>query len=237
MTTSPSGQMLVAYDNSRSRVVQIQRKCRNDAAFNDIEMFELQVRHRFLLGVHASFSDDILDSLGRDLGGQQQIAEALGLKDRTSISKMRRHGTMDGVRITAALHQFGHIITLPTRERAALHGFARATSYIKAQVHHDDSIEGSMSAQQFSNLVGVLASDEWDSAIRDTQPAVARAVAVRIVEERQIATDRRTDEYRPEQCVLMLKELQDTWGNYGALAWCSIPDCIPTDDPGTEAVL
>lgn len=239
MTSSLSGQMLVAYDKSRSRIGQIQKMHRYGAAFSDIDAFELQVRKRFLLGVHAVFSQDILDSLGPHLGGQQQIAAALGLKDRTSISQMRRSGTMDGVRLTAALHQFRHIITLPTRERASLHGFARATSYIKAQVHRDDSIEGTLSAQEFSNLVGVLASDEWDAAIRDSEPTRARAVAVRIVEERQIVMNARGEaaKRRPEQCVLMLTELQDCWGDCAALALCSIPDCIPIDDSGTETTL
>src|SRR5829696_4925146 len=105
MNSSLSGQMLVAYDKSRSRVAKIQeRYATTQPVFRDVEVFGLRVRNRFLLGVHSAYSKKILECLKHNLGAQQVIAEALGLKDRTSISQMLRSGTMDGIRITAALH-------------------------------------------------------------------------------------------------------------------------------------
>ncbi len=241
MADSLSEQMLEAYDRSASRADRFRKLHGSDDVFTNVDQFELEVRRRFLLGVHHAFSKEIIAWMTRNVGAQQRIADALGLKDRTSISKMLRSGTMDGVRVTAALYQFGHIITLPTRERAALHGFSHATSFIKAQVLHDDSIEGSMTPQEFSDLVGMLADEEWDDAIRDPNPATAREVAVRIIDEREIPADgpqtRRSKRLRPEQCVMMLKDVHETWGDYGAVALCSIPDCIPTVESSREATL
>src|ERR1041384_7123428 len=232
-----SGQMLAAYDRSSLRAGRIRKRFESEPSFADVDQFELEVRNQFLVGVHSAFSKEMVMFLRRNVGAQQRIADLLGLKDRTSISKMLRSGTMDGIRITAALYQFGHLITLPTRELAALHGFARATSFIKAQVYQDDSIAGSMAPQEFSDLIGVLASDEWDDALRDPDPEVARAVAIRIVDERKISTGGQSARanYRPEQCVMMLKDVHETWGDYGVLALCSIPDCIPLGESGTEA--
>src|ERR1051326_1674563 len=140
MAGSLSREMLAAYDRSGARAKRIRQAHEDEPTFKDHDSFELKVRNRFLEGVHSAFSEEIIASLKRDLGTQQQIADALGLKDRTSISQMIRSGTMDGIRITAAFYQFSHILTLPSRERAALYGFARATSYIKAEVYQDSSI-------------------------------------------------------------------------------------------------
>lgn len=231
--------MLVAYDKSNSKADRILKRHQVSSAFSDIENFEFLVRNQFLLGVHTAFSQEILSFLRGEVGPQQVIADILALKDRSSISQMLRSGTMDGIRLTAALYLFRHIITLPTQERAALHGFARATSFIKAQLHQDESIEGSMSPQEFSFLVGMLASDEWDDAIRDPDPSAARSIAVKIVDEREISivNSERPRKLRPEQCVLMLQDIHETWGDCGVLALYIIPDCIPTNNSDREVTL
>jgi hypothetical protein len=191
------------------------------------------------MGVHTAFSEEILASLGRDLGTQQQIADALGLKDRTSISKMHSSGTMEGVRLTAALYQFEIPITPRIRQLATLQGFAHATSYIKAQIDEDNSIEGTMTAQEFSYLVGMLASDEWDEALTHPDPTVARNVAITIVDERNIdaAPPVVSSSHRAEQYVLMFRELYEMWAESGLIALCVIPQCIPTEDLGAEVTL
>jgi len=168
----------------------------------------------------------------RIAGSQQEIAEALGLKDRTSISHMLKSGAMDGIRITAAFYLYpGLLKRLPTPERAALYGFARATSFIKALVYDDMTIEGAMKPQDFSYLVGVLASSEWNTAILDHDHDVVRKLAKQIILERTISTvesvfDARN---REEQYVLKLQELKLAWGDFAVIALWAIPECIPED--------
>jgi transcriptional regulator with XRE-family HTH domain len=240
MASSLSAEMLSAHKKSSTRADKILERYQKDSTFVDLESFEFSVRQRFLLGVHTAFLEDILSPLSNELGlDQQEIADALGLKDRSSISQMLRSGKIDGIRITAALYQFRHVITLPTQERAALYGYARATSYIKAQALQDDSIEGSMKPQEFSYLMGALASDEWDEAIRSLDPAVARRVAVKIIDERKMKTVHAAKpcNLRPEQCVLMLQDIHGTWADYAVLALYIIPDYIPTNDSEAEVTL
>lgn len=237
MARPVSAQMLAAYSRTSARANQIRE--RDQDPFSDIDNFEFDVRNQFLLGVHSAFSKDIIAWLRRNVGNQQQIADALGLKDRTSISKMLRSGTMDGIRITAALNQYGSKIPLPSPERAALSGFARATSYVKAKIYQDDSIEDSMTPQEFSDLLGMLASDDWDDAIKDPNPIAAREVAVRIIRATEtIIEDQPTRiKLRPEQCVMILQDVHESWGDFGVVTLCAIPDCIPDSDSRTEARL
>jgi len=240
MTNSLGAQMLVAYDRNKARAERIRSLHNKLSVMTDCEQFELELRNRFLLGVHRAFAKEMIAWLRRNVGAQQRIADALGLKDRTSISKMLRSGTMDGIRITATLYQFGHIVTMPSRDRAALHGFAQATSYVKAKVYEDDSIEGSMTSQDFADLIALLTNDEWYAALRDPNPAVARVVAVKIISETEILNDQhRTTRtaYRPEQCVMMLRHLQEAWADYAVIALDSIPDCIPVEESNTDARL
>ncbi len=238
MSYSLSASMITAYDNHRSRAAQVLKSYSTDAWLGDPDDFCLIVKKRFFLGVHSAFLEAILEALAKELKTQQRMAEALGLKDRTSISQMIRSGSIDGIRITAALYQYPDLIRHLTRERAALFGFARATSFIKAQAYNDISIEGSMSPQDFSYLVGVLANNEWRSAITNPDPYVVRRIATQIVQERGITTIRATDERRrPEQYVLMLQELWGNWADFAGLALWTIPDCIPEVDTDKEAML
>jgi hypothetical protein len=232
MRNSLGEQMLVAYDVHSARGEPLAKEHQVVASVSELDDFSLVVRNRFFLGVHTAYLEAILQALRDELRTQQKIADALGLKDRTSIAQMIRSGTMDGIRITAALYEYSHLINLPTREIAALFGFARATSYIKALAYRDEAIEGTMSAQEFSYLVGVLASTEWDAAIRDANVKSARGVAAQIVRERTI--DRialpQMDKARPEQIVLMLRQLWVAWADFSVIALWTVPECIPSDD-------
>lgn len=230
MSCPLSTQMLTAYNNHESRGETLLRQSSIDLE-PELDDFLLVVRNRFFLGVHTAFQETILNALATELRTQQRMAEALGLKDRTSISQMIRSGTMDGIRVTAALYQYPERITLPTKQHAALAGFARATSFLRSLAYRDASIEGSMTPQDFSYLVGVLASNDWDSAVRDRDPNAIRNVATRVVKERRIGTLRRVDDrQRPEQLVLMLQELSITWADFGVIALWAIPECIPGCD-------
>lgn len=240
MSLSLSTQMLAAYDNNNSRVRRALKDYISDPNLSDQDTFSLEVKKRFFIGVHIAFLDAILQALTKKLKTQQRIAEALGLKDRTSISQMIRSGSIDGRRITAAFYQYPYLIKhIPTQEQAAASGFARATSFIKAQAYSDDSIEGTMSPQDFSYLVGVLANNEWEPALRNPDPRAVRSIAMQIVRERKIIiTSTKTDlRRRPEQYVLMLQDLWTNWADFAALALCAIPECIPEDEAGEEAML
>lgn len=239
MTSSLTTHMLTAYDNYSSRADRVLKCYVNDVILDKLDDFFLIVKKRFFLGVHNAFLEAILQSLARELKTQQRIAEALGLKDRSSISQMIRSGSIDGIRVTAALHQYPHLVKdLPTRELAALFGFARATSFIKAQAYNDISIEGSMSPQDFSYLVGILASNEWESAVRNPDPRVVRKIATQIIQEREIisAPSTTNNKRRPEQYVLMLQDLRVTWADFAIIALWAIPDCIPETDMSGEVM-
>ena len=150
----------------------------------------------------------------------------------SSISKMIKSGTMDGIRITTAFYLYPDLLKrLPTRERAALYGFARATSFIKALFYGDTTIEGTMKPQDFSYLVGVLASSKWNTAILDRNHDIVRKLAKQIILERTISTvepvfDARN---REEQYVLKLQELKLAWGDFAVIALWAIPEYIPED--------
>jgi hypothetical protein len=241
MSSSLSTQMLTAYDNSNSRAAQALKNYISDPKLSDQDTFNLVVKKQFFIGVHTAFLEAILQALTKELKTQQRVAEALGLKDRTSISQMIRSGLINGIRITAALYQYPHLVKyLPTRERAALSGFATATSFIKAQAYSNVSIEGTMSPQDFSYLIGVLAANnEWESALRNPDPRVVRNIAMQIVRERGITFTHpaTAEKRRPEQYVLMLQELCASWADFAVLALWAIPECIPEDETGEEAML
>ena len=240
MSSSLSAHMLTAYDNHISRANGVLNSYISVPSFADLDEFCLVIKKRFFLGVHNAFLEAILQALIKELKTQQRIAEALGLKDRTSISQMIRSGSIDGIRVTAAFYQYPYLIKhLPTQERAALFGFARAVSFIKAHAYNDASIEGSMSPQDFSYLVGVMANSEWASAIRNSDPQVARRVATQIIQERTITNilSSVSGRSRPEQYVLMLQELWVTWADFAVLALWAIPDCIPEGNAGNGEML
>jgi hypothetical protein len=118
---------------------------------------------------------------------------------------------------------------LPSTDTAALFGFARATSHVKAIAYRDPSLEGTLRPQDFSYLIGLLANNEWDEATRDTDLEKARIMAQQIVAERTIVRNGpvRKDGSRPEQLVLMLQDLWLSWSEFGILALWAIPECIP----------
>ncbi len=238
MATSTT-QLLAAYDRSRSRISSVRKQLERSLGLGNLDKLEQKVRERFILGVHQAYTIAIIRALVQHVGRQQEIADALGLEDRTSISKMIHTGRMDGLRITAALQLLGDKVVLPTQEQATLHGFARTTSFIKAQVERDDSIEGTMSAQEFSFLVGTLADEKWDDALKNTNPTVAREVAVRIVKSRTLEGESPDvgRKYRPEQWVMMLRALEDSWAEFGIAALYAIPQSIPVDDSDSEVML
>lgn len=239
---SPSlgDQMLTAYEKQRKHGDSLMRKYGGQIVGGDLDDFVLMVRDHFLHGVHTAFLDEILRALKEKLITRRQMAEALGLSHPTTISKIIKSGTMSGVRLTAALNQYREIINMPSRELCALYGFSRATSYIKSRAFDDASIERSMSPQDFSYLVGVLASSEWDAAICAHEPNEGRRVAAQIVHERILAgggpATRHRRRLRPEQYVLMLQELWMRWGDFAVIALWAIPDCIP-EDKSVEATL
>lgn len=197
-------------------------------AFESLDEFQFHVHQRFLFGVHTAYQQAVLDALRSQLTTQQEIADALALKDRSSISKMINSGTIDGIRLTAALHEYGDVITLPTRENAALHGFARATSWIRSVAEELPELEGMMTADEFSYLVGVLTSDSFNLALRDQDANVARAEAEKIIQEWALKDPPRQS--RPERHLLMLQELRIDWADFAVITLWAIPQCIPEEN-------
>lgn len=219
--------LLTAQEQFRSRARSVLQRCIPREELE--ENFYLAVKNEFLSGVHTAYVKEIVRRLGKLMPTQQEQADALGLKDRTSISKMNSSGTIDGVRLTAILCLYPDLITHQAiRKRATLHGFARATSFIKAQANHKATIKETMSPQDFSYVAGVLASSEWALALRSPDPRVAREVAARIVRQWSLtleATSRQGD-----QNVQMLRGLYEDWAEFVVATLWVIPECIPPED-------
>jgi hypothetical protein len=194
----------------------------------DIDDLECRLQQSFYEGVHEAYQCHILNTLTKDHPKQQDLANSLGLKNRSSISQMKRSKRIDAVRLTAALYNNPNI-TLPSQERAALFGFARATSHVKGIALGDPNIEGSMGPQDFSYLTGLLACDQWDSAVRDPNLSKARILAEQIVTERTVsgAGPIRKGDIEPEQLVFMLQGLWLSWADFGILSLSVIPELIP----------
>ncbi|HEX8352108.1 MAG TPA: hypothetical protein VF611_04390, partial [Pyrinomonadaceae bacterium] len=213
MHSSLGSQMLTAFERQRSLGAELMQRYSGADDDDALDEFLFVTRNHFLHGVHTAYLHATLKALTKKLGNQQSVAEALGLKHRTSISQMLRSETIDGVRLTAALDQFRDVIKLPPRWLSALYGFARATSFIKARALDDPAVEGTMSPEAFSFIVGMLASGDWDEAVSHPDPEVGRRVAAGIVRERAIEAPwptpgRRQTRLRPEQYVLSLLRLR-----------------------------
>jgi hypothetical protein len=242
MPESLGSPLLAAYERHFLLGDELMRNYADEGDEVALDEFLFDVHNSFLDGVHTAHLHAVIRALMEKFGNQQGVAEALGLKHRTSISQMLRSQTIDGVRLTAALDQFRDI-KLPPRSLSALYGFARATSFVRALDLKDASLKGTLGPQEFSYLVGMLASDEWDEAVRHPDPAVGRRVAAVIARERAIVmpwpppTSRRQPRrLRPEQFVLPLVQLHNEWGTYAVVTLTAIPECIPADEDG-EATL
>ncbi len=223
-----SSQMQTAYRAHSDQAPGLLKHYRIVPCKYEIDDLECKVQQSFYEGVHEAYQCHILNTLSKDHPKQQDLANSLGLKNRSSISQMKRSKRIDAVRLTAALYN-NPKITLPSQERAALFGFARATSYVKSIALGDPAIEGSMEPQDFSYLTGLLASDQWDSVVQDHDLIKARILAERIVSERTISGARliRKDHIQPEQLVFMLQAVWSSWANFGILSLSVIPELIP----------
>ena len=235
MSSQPilTAQMYDAYDKHRPRAESIGRQYALYLNSDDLDDFNLEVQNSFLHGVNNATLMAVHQALTEKKLKQQQIADLLGLKDRSSISKMLKSGLIDGIRLTAALYRLPELKDiLPTQQQAALHGFAWAAAFIKARVRRNPKIEGTMLPQDASYVIGMLADAEWGSAARDDDLGVLRRIAARIVQERAIRenTPATTDNRRPEQYVLMLQGLWVEWADFMVLALWAIPEYIPADE-------
>src|ERR1700755_1497972 len=233
-----SQHMYNAYARQRSRGEGLLREysgARDDA---ELDAFYDLVRDHFNSGVHAAIVHAIVRALIDKYGNQQAAAEALGLRHRTSITKMLRSETIEGKRLTCALNICRNYIEQPSPELCTLYGFSRATAYVKARTLRDANIEKKMTPQEFSLTLGILESDEWDSALRSRDPEEARRVAEKLVRERAIEVQwprppkRGRPPLRREQCVIALRRISDEWSPYAVVALTAIPDCIPEDEEG-----
>ncbi len=223
-----SSQMTVAYRAHQNQKRGLLRRYKNLPRGPNFEDFQLGIENSFLEGVHEAYQLGIVSNLVDKFGGQQEAAETMGLRHRTSISQMNRSGSINGVRITAALYAYPDQ-PLPPPEVAALFGFARATSHIKAVAYKDSSFERALTAQLFSCLVGLLAHSEWEQATSDRDEEKARILAEQIIKESAIPLWRptRKEKGRREGHVLMLQNLWRNWAPFGILALCAIPERVP----------
>lgn len=223
-----SSQLTAAYrahENQRRGLLRRYENLPRDPDFDDD--FLPEIEQSFLDGVHEAYEVRIASNLVYKFGGQQEAAQAVGLKDHSSISQMNRSGSINGVRLTAALYAYPDQ-PLPSFEEATLFGLARATSHVKAVAYKDSTLERALKAQQFSYLLGLLAHPEWEEAIRDRDEEKARFLAEQIMEESAIVfcMPARKEKNRSEGRVLMLQKLWVHWADVGIITLCSIRERI-----------
>jgi hypothetical protein len=223
-----SSQLMAAYEAHSGETHALLKHYQIIPPKHPFDEFQFSVQQCFYEGVHEVYQMDILRALTKKHRKQQNVAEELGLRDRSSISQMKRYKRMGAVRFTSALYHNPEL-TLPSQERAALFGFARATSHVKAIAYEDPSFESVMTAQDFSYLTGILATSEWYSAISAKDYSIGRRLAEQIIKERTITVEGviQTDGIRPEQFVLKLQDLRLLWADFGILALSVIPELIP----------
>ncbi len=234
MSTPLCAQLLALYDRYSVRVdlrLELYKACSLGPEVYAAPNFEKKVRDSFLLGVHAAFQEAIMTALAKEFDTQQEMADALGLDDRSNIPHIKKSGKIEGIRFTTALYRFPHLIKMPSRELAALYGFARATSLLKALARPDASIEDKMTPQDFSYLIGVLSEPEWDAAVGSLDPLFARELAAQIILDKTIGDIKQNplSTERPEQLVKQLQGLRNRWGPFAVLSLLIIPDEIPED--------
>jgi hypothetical protein len=240
MGASLYAEMLTAHENCSPHVDLLLEHYGLHSDQDGVDEILAVMRGHYYLGVNRANKDAILQFLIEKLGTQQKIAEALGLKDRSSVSKMISSWTIESIRMTAAIHLYPDLIgKLPTRELAMLYGFAQATAYIKSLAYGEESIEGTMTPQDFSYLLGVLAHADWDKIIVDRKYELIRKLAKQIIIERTISTAESLSNknIREEQYVLKLQGLMCAWADFAMIALWAIPECIPENDiEGRETI-
>ena len=109
----------LAHQNHKRGLLRRYKNLPSDSDFEDFEDFQSGIESSFLEGVHEAYQLGIVSNMVDRFGGQEEAAEEMGLKHRTSISKMNHSGLINGVRLTAALYAYPDQ-PLPPRELAAL---------------------------------------------------------------------------------------------------------------------
>ncbi len=229
--SAPSRQIMTAYLAHRNTSDRLTKQYKTLRPAPDIDDFESEIQVSFLEGVHEAYELGVVSNMVEKFGTQQRAAEEMGLKNHSSISHMNSSGSIDGLRLTAALYAYPDQ-PLPPRELAALFGFARATSHVKAVALQDASFERALNAQEFSYLVGLLAHSDWEPAICDPDEEKARVVAEQIIKERTVALlppSQKTKASR-EGLVIVLQDLWANWADFAVITLCNIPERIPDDE-------
>src|SRR4029079_12794426 len=229
--SAPSRQLITVYLAHRNKSDGLVRRYENLPPALDIDDFQSEIQMSFLEGVHEAFQLRVVSNMVEKFGTQQEAAEVMGLKNHSSISHMNGSGSIDGLRLTAALYAYPNQ-PLPPREVSALFGFARATSHVKAVALQDPSFERALKAQEFSYLVGLLAHPHWESAVSDRDEERARVVAEQIIKERAIPLLQPSREKKDsrEGRAIMLQKLWVNWADFAVITLCNIPERIPDSE-------
>jgi hypothetical protein len=222
-----SHQLMTAYLAHRNKSDGIVRRYENLPA-PDIDDFQSEIQMSFLKGVLEALQLTVESNMAERFGTQQEVAEVMGLKNHSSISHMNRSGSINGLRLAAALFAYPNQ-PLPLPELSALFGFARATSHVKAVALQDTCFERALKAPEFSYLVGVLAHSDWESAVCDRDEEKARVVAEQIIKERAIPLLQPSQKKKAsrEGGAIMLQTLWANWADFAVITLCNIPERIP----------
>jgi len=179
--------------------------CLSDDERDDVE---LQTRRAFVRGVNAAYHEAAFRFLKSRGLSQQQIADELGKKDRTSISKSMKSKRIDGETLTWLMTQYPDF-RLPSRPRAFAYGYASAVTYFRTRCEQDCGAgDDRLQPEQFECLLGLFSSADWLKASVER-----RAQRKREVEEQVFAEIKRSwNSPISIKSVLGMMQLVSEWG-------------------------
>lgn len=146
------------------------------------EYFARGVRRKFMEGIHHVFADTVLGFLDSEFNSDAEIAESLGLKDRTSISHMRKNRRIDGPILTYVLREFGGKLALPSAEVCDKGGYLFAVPNIRKVRIRDENCGDDFSLEDLECLLQTLPCRAWREAQRDLDMGRIRRVGKNLLD-------------------------------------------------------
>jgi hypothetical protein len=180
---------------------------------------EFDVKRAFICGVNSAYCEAALRFLNGRYKSQQDIADELGKRDRTSISKMESSKRIDGNTLSWMLTRFADF-RIPSKSHALVVGYAAAISILRELCgqwdgHPDEALSG----EQFECLLRLFSNADW------LQASVARNRERKTeVEERVLRQLKRGwNRPFPVRNVHGLRQIVQEWARYFLICIDMIP--------------
>jgi hypothetical protein len=145
------------------------------------ETFSRSVKRKFMEGIHRAFADKALAFLVDTFGTDAKIAEALGLKDRTSISHMRKNRRIEGSILTFIIREFR--LAMPSDDVCDKSGYVAAVPYVRKAQRRGDSDGDEFDLEYLECLLRVLSNKSWREAQRSKNANRCENIGISILDE------------------------------------------------------